>query len=282
MTRFGMTRLLKAAAAAWGVLMFAAGVSAWAGPPTTLRAPPDLLSKVGFDQKLGVQIPLAATFRNVEGRVVHLRDLLNGKPILLVPGYYGCINLCSVVRAGVANAVAKSGLQPGKQFNVVLVSINPDENPTTAATTKQNDAAVHTGAFISQWHYLTGSKAASQSLMHSIGFRYFYDSRNGQYDHDAGVVLLSPQGRVTQYLFGVKFAPETLRLALVSASHGKIGNIVDHFLLLCCNYDPSTGHYSLVIHRIMQALGIATVITLILLIVLLRRSELRRRRREEG
>jgi protein SCO1/2 len=264
------------------VLAWTAGLaSAWAGAPTTLRAPPGLVEKVGFDQLPGAQVPLDTVFRDAAGRPLHLGDLLHHKPTLLVPGYYGCQNLCSVVRAGVAHAVARSGLQPGKQFNVVLVSIDPQETSRTAATTRQNDITMYPDAGVSSWHYLTGTAAASAALMRDIGFRYLYDPRNGQFDHDAGIVLLSPQGRVTQYLFGVKFAPETLRLALVNASHGKIGNVVDHFLLLCCDYDPSTGRYSLVIHRVMQALGVATVLTLVALILLLRRSE-QRRRREQG
>ncbi len=258
---------------------FSAGsvARAYAGPPTTLRAPPDLLSKVGFEQKLGAKVPPSAVFRDARGAKVRLGDLFNDKPTLLVPGYFGCINLCGAVRAGVAHAVAKSGFVPGRDFNVILVSIDPDETPKIAATTQRHDAAAHPAANVARWRYLTGSEVAIEHVSQSIGFRYYYDARNHQYDHDAGVVLLTPGGTITQYLFGVEFAPQTLRLALVSASQGRIGNLVDHFLLLCCNYDPSTGRYSLVIHRIMQALGIATALTLCGLIIALRRIELRGR-----
>lgn len=255
-------------------------VYAVAGAPTTLRAPADLLSKVGFEQKLGAQTPADVVFRDARGAIVKWGDLFDGKPTLLVPGYYGCVNLCSTVRSGVAHAVAKSGLTPGEQFNVVLVSINPRETPADARVAQSNDALAHPDAHVDAWHYLTGTQARSAALMRSIGFRYFYDPRNDQYDHDAGVVLLTPQGKITQYLFGVQFAPETLRLALVSASQGRIGNIVDHFLLLCCDYDASTGRYSLVIHHVMQGLGIASALTLAGLVLILRRSELRRRARE--
>lgn len=263
-----------------GLLLGASCVTARANAPTRLRAPPGLLEKVGFNQQLGAQVPLDTMFRDADGHPRALRDLLHGKPVLLVPGYFSCTNLCSVVRSGVAYAVTGSGLQPGRQFDLLLVSIDPAETSHTAAMAQRQDGDAHPRAFVANWHYLTGTAAASEAVMRSIGFRYFHDSRNGQFDHDAGIVLLSPQGRVTQYLFGVKFAPETLRLALVDASAGKIGNIVDHFLLLCCDYDPSTGRYSMVIHRVMQVLGVATVITLILLILLLLRSERRRRERE--
>lgn len=264
------------------VLIIAVSACAHGSEPGGLRAPPGLLDKVGFEQRIGAQVPLDLAFNDAAGRPVQLRDLLGDRPTVLVPGYFGCTNICSVVRSGVAQAVARAGLKPGEQFNVVLVSIDPHETPATAATAKRNDATMHADASIGQWHYLTGTRAASEALMRAIGFSYYFDKRNGQYDHDAGIVLLSPQGRVTQYLFGVSFVPQTLRLAVIDASHGKLGSIVDHFLLLCCNYDPSTGHYSLIIHRVMQVLGIATVITLCLLVALLRRSERRGRKWREA
>lgn len=288
MTRTRLCRVSRAAARVLRrrlvpglyVLLSMAG-AVQAGPPTHLRAPPDLADKVGVSQKLGARIPLDTTFRDAGGKSVQLRDLLQGRPTLLVPGYFGCINLCSVIRSGVAKSIAASGLAPGKQFNVVLVSIDPGESSATAHTAQHNDAQMHAGADVSRWHYLTGSRQASRALMQAIGYRYYHDSRNGQYDHDAAIVLLTSEGRISQYLFGVKFAPETLRLALVQASHGSIGSVVDHFLLLCCNYDPSTGRYSLVIHRVMQILGVLTVLLLLGVVAFFLRIEKRRRRRGE-
>jgi protein SCO1/2 len=127
------------------------------------------------------------------------------------------------------------------------------------------------------FQYLTGSQAAITTVMRTIGFRYYYDARNGQFAHDAGFVLLTPGGRVAQYFFGVRFAPEALRLALVNASNGRIGNIVDHFLLLCCDYDAATGRYSVTIQRILQWLGTATALAVVALVGLLLRRESRRR-----
>lgn len=242
---------------------------------TTLRAPGDLLTHIGFDQNLGAQVPLDLTFRDARGVAMRLRGILDDRPTLLVPGYYGCANLCDAVRAGVAHAVEKSGLAAGKQFNVVLVSIDPHETPAEATVAQARDALAHPDAHVARWRYLTGARAASVALTQAIGFRSFFDPRNGEYDHAAGIVVLSPQGLITQYLFGVQFAPQTLRLALVSASQGRIGNIVDRLLLLCCDYDPSTGRYSLLISRVMQGLGIVTALTLGGLLVLLRRGEAR-------
>ncbi|HET6905876.1 MAG TPA: SCO family protein [Rhodanobacteraceae bacterium] len=243
-----------------------------------LRAPPDLLQRVGFDQNLGAPVPLDARFRDADGKNVSLQQLQHDKPTLLVPGYFDCRNICGVVRSGVANAVRRSGLKPGYEFNVVLVSIDPRETPADAHTAQSNDALAHPGAGVGHWHYLTGAQADIAPLMRAIGYRYFYDRRDGQYAHATGVVVLTPQDRVTQYLFGVQFAPETLRLALVDASRGKIGNIVDRLVLLCCAYDVSTGRYTLLIHRVMQGLGISSALALCGWLLVLRRGESKRAR----
>lgn len=240
------------------------------------RAPVDLLTRVAFEQRLGGQAPLEATFREVNGATVALGSLLHGRPSLLVPGYYACVNLCGVIRAGVAHAVERSGLVPGEQFNVVLVSVDPRETEPEARAAQRNDALSHPRAHVANWHYLTGPPAARDALMRAIGFRSWFDARNGQYAHASGIVLLSPQGAVTQYLFGVQFEPQTLRLALVNASQGRIGTIVDRLLLLCCDYDPSTGRYGLLINRVLQVLGIATALALAGLIVAMRRKESQR------
>ncbi|MGH8124303.1 MAG: SCO family protein [Rhodanobacteraceae bacterium] len=246
-----------------------------------MRAPSDLRQRVGFDQELGAKVPLDAVFRDAHGKRVHLRDLLHGKPVLLVPGYFTCKNLCSIVRTGVAHGVRSTGFTPGKQFNVVLVSIDPAETPVDAQHAQHMDAMAHPHADVAEWHYLTGPQSSIAPLMHSIGFRYFFDKRSNQFDHAVGVVVLTPKGTVSQYLFGVKFPSETLRLALVHASGGHVGNIVDQLLLLCCQYDTSTGRYTLTIHRIMQGLGISTALVLVGLVVVLRRSESRRARHGE-
>jgi protein SCO1/2 len=261
-----------------GALALAFFANAGFAQATHLRAPPDLLQRVGFDQDLGAQVPLDGHFREADGAGVSLRQLLHDKPTLLVPGYFDCRNICGVVRSGVANAVRRSGLKPGEQFNVVLVSIDPKETPADAHTTQGDDALAHPGAGVTQWHYLTGAQGDIAPLMRAIGFRYFLDKRDNQYAHATGIVVLTPQGRTTQYLFGVQFAPETLRLALVDASHGKIGNIVDRLILLCCAYDVSTGRYTLLIHRVMQGLGITSALALCGWVLVLRRGETKRAR----
>ena len=251
-----------------------------AAPPTHVRAPPDLHQRVGFDQELGAQVPLDAVFNDANGNPVTLRNLLHGKPVLLVPGYFTCKTLCSIVRTGVANGVRGSGFAPGQQFDVVLVSIDPKETPEDARNAQRIDAANHPDAGVAQWHDLTGPQTSIAPLMHAIGFRYLFDARSDQFDHATGVVVLTPEGRISQYLFGVKFPAETLRLALVNASNGHVGNLIDRLVLLCCQYDTSTGRYTLTIHRIMQGLGISFAVLLAGFVVFLRRGEMQRKRRE--
>ena len=242
-----------------------------------VRAPPDLHQRVGFDQELGAQVPLDAVFHDASGRAVRLRDLLQGKPVLLVPGYFTCRTLCSVVRTGVAKGVRGAGFTPGKQFDVVLVSIDPHETPADARHAQRMDAANHPGVEVAQWHYLTGAQTSIAPLMHAVGFRYMFDARGDQFDHATGIVVLTPEGKVSQYLFGVKFPAETLRLALVDASHGNVGTLIDRLVLLCCQYDTSTGRYTLTIHRIMQGLGVSFAVLLAGLILFLRRAETHRK-----
>ncbi len=241
--------------------------------------PAELIARVGIEQRLGARLPPGLMFRDARGVPVRLGDVLGGKPAVLAPGYYACPNLCEVVRAAIAQSVRAAGLTPGRDFNVILFSIDPQESPAAAAAAQGADAHAHPQAQIPRWQYLTGERQASAALAQALGFHYLFDSRNRQYAHAAGIVVVSPQRVITQYLLGARFSPLTLRLALVSASAGRIGTLADWLLLLCCDYDSSTGRYSVLIGRILQALGMLTVLTLGALLLVLRRLELRRHAR---
>lgn len=259
-----------------GLLACALFVFSAAPAAATLRAPVNLASTVGFDQELGAQVPVQVLLQDVHGAGMALHTLLDGKPAILVPVYYRCRNLCDAVRAGIARAVAASGLSPATDFRVLLLSFDPRDGPRDAGTAQQEDAAANTSAGIQDWHYLTGSPSAIGAVMSSIGFRYFFDARDGQYAHGAGAVILSPQGKTTQYLFGVQFSAQTLRLGLVNAVHGRIGSVLDEFILFCCDYDASTGRYSVTIQTVMRALGVLTSLLLGVLILTLLRAESKR------
>lgn len=233
--------------------------------------PADLNQRVGFDQRIGVTVPSTLEFRDVHGHAVSLREAANGKPLLLALGYYRCRNLCGVVLQGMAHSVAKMSLRPGRDYAVAFVSIDPRETPADAAASQRMIATMAPQADVANWHFLTGSAAAIRSLSRAVGYRYLYDPRIDQFAHAAGVVVLAGDGRVAQYLFGVQFPPRTLRLALVGASHGRLGDVIDQLVLLCCGYDPATGRYNLLIGRVMRILGGAFVLLLGLALLLLHR-----------
>lgn len=233
---------------------------AWAtqAPPP----PPDLAQRAGFDQRLGAHVPLDARFQDADGRSVDLRTLARGKPLLLALGYYRCPNLCDVVLNGMAHTLSRLDLQPGRDFEVAFVSIDPAETPADARQAQAMLARMHADAHVRHWHFLTGDPDSIAALSHSIGFRYFYDDHLHQYAHAAGLVAITPDGTVAQYFFGVSWPPASLRLALVSASRGQLGTLIDQLVLLCCGYDPTTGRYSLAIGRTMQVLGVAFALAL--------------------
>ncbi len=223
--------------------------------------PGDLTQRAGIDQHLGAQLPLDARWRDADGHPVTLRQLADGHPLLLAFGYYRCPNLCDVVLHGMAHGAAGlTSLRPGRDYSVVFVGIDPRETPADAAQAKAQLAQKQPGAAVGQWHFLTGSPAAIKALTDAAGFRYFYDPRNDQFAHAAGTVVATAGGRVSQYFLGVSYPASGLRLALVGASSGKLGNVVDQLVLLCCGYDPSTGRYSLVIGRVMRVLGVGFVL----------------------
>lgn len=233
---------------------------AWAtqAPPP----PPDLTQRAGLDQRLGARVPLEARFRDADGHPIDLRTLARGKPLLLALGYYRCPNLCDVVLNGMAHTLSGLDLQPGRDFEVAFVSIDPAETPADARQAQAMLARTHADAHVRHWHFLTGDAASIAALSKSVGFRYFYDERLHQYVHAAGLVAVTADGKVAQYFFGVSWPPASLRLALVDASHGGLGSLIDRLVLLCCGYDPTTGRYSLAIGRTMQVLGVAFVLAL--------------------
>lgn len=225
--------------------------------------PKNLDQHAGFDQRLGEQVPMSPHFRDSDGRVVTLAELADGKPILLALGYYRCPNLCDLVLHGIAHALPTMPLRPGEDYQVVFVGIDPRETPADARHAAQMLARMNPAAGVDRWHLLTGDQASIHAVAQAVGFRYFHDPRNDQYAHPAGLVVLTGQGKVAQYFFGVGYPPSALRLALVGASHGKLGGLIDRLVLLCCGYDPSTGHYNVLIGRVMQGLGIGFVLLML-------------------
>ena len=225
--------------------------------------PDDLMNKVGFDQRLNEQAPLDLAFRDERGKPVRLGDYFGTKPVVLVLGYLSCPNLCPVVTKGMVASFNKISFNIGEQFNVLSVSIDPRETPQIAAT-KQAEYLRDYGRPGAEkgWHFLTGEQASIAQLAQVVGFRYAYDPKMKQYAHAAGLVVLTPQGKIARYFYGVDFKPNDLRLGLVEAADNKIGTPIDQFLLRCYQYDPSKGQYTFAIMNILRVMGFATTLLL--------------------
>ncbi len=231
-----------------------------ASPPTDKRPP--MLKQVGIEQHLDQQIPPGLTFRDETGNAVHLADYFGKKPLILNLVYYQCPMLCGEVLSGMTSAMGMLKFNIGKEFDVITVSIDPREGPDLAIAKKNTFLQrYHRSGAEKGWHFLTGDQANITALAKAAGFGYEYDEATGQFAHATAIMVLTPEGKISRYLYGVEFPPKDLRLALVEASENKIGNAVDQVLLYCYHYNPATGKYGAVIANVLRiAAGITMVI----------------------
>jgi protein SCO1/2 len=241
-------------------------------------ARPPILRDVDFAQRIGTRLPLDTAMRDERGRAVTLGEYFGGRPVVLVPAYYRCPQLCGLVQNGIASALRGLALDVGRDFDVVTFSFDPAEPAELAAGKKAAmlDAYRRPGAERG-FHFLTGDADSLRRLTEAIGFRYAWDEARREFAHASGLVVATPGGTVSHYLYGVEFAPRDLRLALVEASAGRLGSAVDRLLLFCFMYDPATGRYSRLALGAVRAGGILTVVLLALGVALLLRRETRRR-----
>ena len=224
---------------------------------------PPALREVGFDQRLGSVIPLDLMFRDEAGQVVRLGDYFGTRPVILTMAYYECPMLCGLVLDGLAQSLRGLSFNVGEQFVVVTVSIDPRDTPAHAAAKKVQALRSYTRSGAAEgWHFLSGEDGSIQQLTKAIGFQYTYNAENRQFAHAAGVVVLTSQGVVARYLYGIEFAPKDVRLALIEAAASQIGSPVDQLLLFCYRYDPTTGRYGLVIMNVLRLAGLMTVAAL--------------------
>lgn len=243
-------------------------------------AQPEALRGVGFDQRLDAQVPLDLVFRDESGAPVRLGDLFRGKPVILSLAYYRCPMLCTLVLNGLVSAMRALPFTAGETFDVITVSIDPQETPALAAEKKATylEQYRRLGAE-NGWHFLTGDAAAIEQLAAAIGFRYRYDPERKEFAHAAGLTVLTPRGVVARYFFGVEFAPRDLKFGLMEAAENRIGSPIDQLLLFCYHYDPSTGRYSTAVLTGMRLAAAATLLALATFIVLALRRERRPRPR---
>lgn len=225
--------------------------------------PQDFPTNVGLDQKLNAQVPLDIRLRDEMGESVALEELLDGKPVVLTLVYFQCPMLCKMTRAGQIRSLTELSLNAGEDFTALTVSFDPREKPILAAEAKATALKRYDRPGAERgWRFLTGEEDEIRRLTQAVGFRYKYDPKTDQYAHPAGLIVLTPEGRVSRYLYGVDFPPRDLRLALVEASGGEIGSPTDQVLLMCFHYDPTTGRYGLAIMNVLRLASVFTVLGL--------------------
>ena len=234
-----------------------------AAAPAPASEPVAPLRDVGFDQKLGDQVPLDLEFRDETGRAVRLGDLFGGKPVILSLAYYDCPMICALALQGIASSMKPLTFTPGKEFEVVTVSFDPRETPALARLKKTHYLDLYGRPQAEAgWHFLTGDPDAIRRLTQAVGFRYVWDAEQKQFAHPTGIVLLTPKGIVARYIFGIEYSTKDLRLGLIDAAGGRIGTLADKLLLLCYSYDPNTGRYSGLALNMVRAGGVLTVMLL--------------------
>jgi protein SCO1/2 len=235
---------------------------------------PSPFQRIGFDQRVGQRVPADLVFRDETGRTVRLGDYFGKRPVLLSLVYYGCPMLCPLTLQGLTRSLKRLSFDAGREFEVVVVSFDPRETPAQAFAAKREALKDYGRPETADgWHFLTGGAEPIRRLTQTVGFRYFYDERAGQFAHAAGIVLLTPQGAASRYLYGIEFPARNVRLGLVEAAGNRIGTPLDQVLLYCFHYDPVGGKYSAVTLNIVRLSAILTVVGLGLMIVLLRRHE---------
>jgi protein SCO1/2 len=258
-----------------------------ASQPASQVSPVDL-ANIGIDQKLDHQIPLDLTFTEETGKPVRLGDYFqSGRPVILNLVYYTCPMLCGEELAGEASALSVLRFSPGKEYEAVSVSFNPDETPKDAGEKKKiyidrMNEHLQPKTSGEGWHFLTGKEPEIRRLADAVGFRYRRDPKTGQFIHAAAIMIVTPQGKIAQYYYGVEFSPKDVRLGLIEASRNRIGNLVDQVLLYCYHYDPSTGRYGAIITNIMRLAGAATVVVLGGFLIVMFRSDKRGASKEKG
>jgi protein SCO1/2 len=245
------------------LVLLVAAAGSWGHVPLSAEEPPGQNQPIGFDQLLNAQIPLDLTFRDEAGKPFALRTAFSGRPVILVLAYYRCPMLCTEVLDGLVESLRAISLTPGKDFQVVVVSFDPSESAALAAAKKQNYVESYgRTSTAAAWHFLTGDAESIRHLTQAVGFRYWYDSKQRQYAHASGIMVLTPEGVLARYFYGIQYPPRDLRLALVEAGQNKIGSLVDQVLLLCYHYDPMTGKYAPQVLAFVRMGGVATLLVL--------------------
>lgn len=232
------------------------------------------LKHVGIDQKLDSQLPLSLQFKDETGKTVKLGDYFGKRPVILAPVYYECPMLCTEILNGLVRSLKAVTFNPGQEFEVVVFSFDARDTSTLAAAKKQSYLKRYdrTGTDAG-WHFLTGDLNAIKELTAAIGYRYVWDAHSNQFAHASGVMVITPEGRVSKYFYGIEYASKDIRLGLIEAAKNKIGTPVDQLLLFCFHWDPTTGKYTTTVMNVLRvAFGTTVVFLGGFVIIMLRRD----------
>jgi protein SCO1/2 len=243
------------------------------GPPSSIK--PSQLQNVTFKQHLNQMLPLDATFKDEYGRSVTLGKYFTGqKPVILAFVYFTCPMLCTQIMNGISSTARALPFTAGEDYDVVLVSFDPRDNPAAALEKKQAQLKYwQTENTSAGWHFLTGDQQSIERVTKAAGFTYEFDAQTGQFAHVSGVLVATPQGRLARYFYGVEYSPKEMRLALVDAGMGRIGSVVDEVLLYCYHYDPETGRYGAAVMNIIRLGGVVTLAAMAIFFIKMRKYD---------
>jgi len=248
--------------------------------PSAPSGLPSVLKEVGIDQKLNQPLPGDAVFKDETGNEVRLDSYFGKRPIVLALVYYDCPMLCTQVLNGMVGSFKTLSLKPGEDFDVISISFDPRETPALAAAKKNlyvnNLPESKRSGATAGWHFLTGNEENIKRVTEAVGFRYRFDQSTNQFAHASAIYVVTPEGKLSHYFYGIEYAPRDLRLGLVEASQNKIGTAVDQLMLYCFHYDPEKGQYGWIVMNIIRLGGVITLIGIgVLLLVLRKRNSAR-------
>lgn len=271
---FGAAILMVLAGATGGAQSDIPGVNPQAGIPSSQM--PSVLAEVSFDQRLNEQLPLDLAFKDEEGRPVHLRDYFGARPVVMAFVYYECPMLCTQVLNGLTTSLTMLEETVGREFDVIAVSFDARETPVLANGKKKSHLdRYQRPESANGWHFLTGDEASIKALTAAAGFQYVWDNKTQQFAHPSGIVIATPDGKLSRYFFGIEYPPRDVKFALIESSAGRIGNVVDQLLLYCYHYDPATGSYGFVAMSAVRLGGAVTLLALVGFVVASIRREKR-------
>lgn len=247
-----------------------------------LNLPPELRG-ISIEQKLNSQVPLDTEFQNEDGQTVRLGSYFGHGPVVLALVYYTCPMLCGQILHGVVSGLKPLSLRAGRDFNVVAISFDPRDTPAIANAKRQEYSSRYAlfskDATTNGWNFLTGTPESIRAVTEAVGFHYRWDEKTKMFIHASGIMVLTPEGKVARYFYGVDYEPKDLKLGLIEASHRTIGSPVDAVLLFCYHYDPSTGKYSTAVLNLLRAAAVLTLLIFGTVLTILWRRNIREDRR---